>query len=386
MALILSALLYEWHAQERNMEPEAVYELSHTMASFLHVIRPELLPEFAFGWLELASHRFLFPNLLSNRKGENDGWEMVRILVLDAIRFFSSLLSSGNINTGSISATSTISNTVKVYYRGVMCWALLLLHDYSEFISYYAFDFISEIPIFCVQLKNLLLSAFPPHLKLMDPFSPNLNIDQLPESEQDPVMSDLAWTDAEWWKQFLGTGASTLQGWRQQWKGMEKHIPERSTSDKSWKRGLMRWAAWLVWYIAKERKEAMTSFFVFLTVDVLMEDERYYLYQSMANHLRYPNAHTAYYHHMLLYLFRTAPEQSTIREQVTRVLLERLTVNRPHPWGLLVTFIELIRNPVYDFWSHGFTHSSPDMERLFESVARSCMIRRGAIEDGSIVR
>jgi CCR4-Not complex component, Not1 len=26
-----------------------------------------------------------------------------------------------------------------------------------------------------------------------------------------------------------------------------------------------------------------------------------------------------------------------------RVLLERLIVNRPHPWGLLITFIELIK-------------------------------------------
>lgn len=27
------------------------------------------------------------------------------------------------------------------------------------------------------------------------------------------------------------------------------------------------------------------------------------------------------------------------------MLLERLIVNRPHPWGLLITFIELIKNP-----------------------------------------
>jgi len=58
---------------------------------------------------------------------------------------------------------------------------------------------------------------------------------------------------------------------------------------------------------------------------------------------------------------------------VTRVLLERLIVNRPHPWGLLVTFVELIKAPAYGFWGHGFTRCAPDIERLFESVARSCM-------------
>lgn len=37
--------------------------------------------------------------------------------------------------------------------------------------------------------------------------------------------------------------------------------------------------------------------------------------------------------------------QDIIQEQITRVLLERLIVNRPHPWGLLITFIELIKVP-----------------------------------------
>ncbi len=41
--------------------------------------------------------------------------------------------------------------------------------------------------------------------------------------------------------------------------------------------------------------------------------------------------------------------------------------------GLLITFIELIKNPRYSFWSHGFTRIAPEIERLFESVARSCM-------------
>jgi CCR4-NOT transcription complex subunit 1 len=116
--------------------------------------------------------------------------------------------------------------------------------------------------------------------------------------------------------------------------------------------------------------------------------------------------------------------QEIIQEQITRVLLERLIVNRPHPWGLLITFIELIKvirpcplcsimcylfgcgneldsvskfvlfrilfplvitctnylysvfimqNPRYNFWSHSFTRCAPEIEKLFESVARSCM-------------
>ena len=59
---------------------------------------------------------------------------------------------------------------------------------------------------------------------------------------------------------------------------------------------------------------------------------------------------------------------------VFRVLLERLIVNRPHPWGLLITFIELIKNPTFKFWSHEFVHCAPEIQKLFESVARSCMV------------
>lgn len=94
---------------------------------------------------------------------------------------------------------------------------------------------------------------------------------------------------------------------------------------------------------------------------------------AIANQLRFPNSHTHYFSCTLLYLFAECADEA-VKEQITRVLLERLIVNRPHPWGLLITFIELLKNPRYNFWSFGFTRCAPDIERLFESVARSCMI------------
>jgi CCR4-NOT transcription complex subunit 1 len=99
---------------------------------------------------------------------------------------------------------------------------------------------------------------------------------------------------------------------------------------------------------------------------------RFFFLNAVANQLRFPNAHTHYFSCALLYLFSESNSEA-VREQITRVLLERLIVNRPHPWGLLVTFIELIKNPRYNFWGHGFTRCAPDIERLFESVARSCI-------------
>merc|ERR1712028_327178 len=99
---------------------------------------------------------------------------------------------------------------------------------------------------------------------------------------------------------------------------------------------------------------------------------RYHFFNSIANQLRYPNSHTHYYSCVLLYLFAEVGDE-VIKEQITRVLLERLIVHRPHPWGLLITFIELIKNSRYNFWQHKFTHCAEDIKQLFESVARSCM-------------
>lgn len=104
---------------------------------------------------------------------------------------------------------------------------------------------------------------------------------------------------------------------------------------------------------------------------------RYLVINALTNHLRYPNAHTHYFSCTVLSLFADTKDER-IQEQITRVLLERLIVNRPHPWGLLITFIELIKNPKFDFWSHSFTRVAPEIERLFESVARSCMPGAGA--------
>lgn len=55
--------------------------------------------------------------------------------------------------------------------------------------------------------------------------------------------------------------------------------------------------------------------------------------------------------------------ESKLSSSSFRVLLERLIVNRPHPWGLLITFIELIKNPAFKFWSHDFVHCAPEIEK-----------------------
>lgn len=88
----------------------------------------------------------------------------------------------------------------------------------------------------------------------------------------------------------------------------------------------------------------------------------------MILHLRYPNAHTHWFSSLILYLFLEVNDER-FREVVTKVLLERFIVHRPHPWGALVTFIELLRNLKYDFWNKKFIRIGPEVTLLLESVS-----------------
>lgn len=90
----------------------------------------------------------------------------------------------------------------------------------------------------------------------------------------------------------------------------------------------------------------------------------------MVLHLRYPNAHTHWFSSLMLYLFHDI-QVDQFREIMTRVLLERFLVHRPHPWGALVMFIELLRNPKYDFGNQQFIHIAPEVTLLLENVRSS---------------
>lgn len=95
---------------------------------------------------------------------------------------------------------------------------------------------------------------------------------------------------------------------------------------------------------------------------------QHHLLSSIVLHLRYPNAHTHWFSSLLLHLFLEVKDDR-FREVMTKVLLERFIVHRPHPWGALVTFIELLRNPKYDFWSKDFIRIAPEVTLLLESVS-----------------
>ena len=57
-------------------------------------------------------------------------------------------------------------------------------------------------------------------------------------------------------------------------------------------------------------------------------------------HLRFPNQHTHWFSSFLLNTFESSGDE--VRESIVRVLLERVLASKPHPWGLLYTFSQLL--------------------------------------------
>ena len=65
---------------------------------------------------------------------------------------------------------------VHFLYKGTLRVLLVLLHDYPEFLCDYHFSFCDVIPRSCIQIRNIILSAFPRNMRLPDPSTPNLKV------------------------------------------------------------------------------------------------------------------------------------------------------------------------------------------------------------------
>jgi CCR4-NOT transcription complex subunit 1 len=95
----------------------------------------------------------------------------------------------------------------------------------------------------------------------------------------------------------------------------------------------------------------------------------YGLFSCMANQLRYPCSHTNFFASSMLALFDECPVDKPAREICTRVLLERVMAMRPYPWGVVVSFHELLRNKKYRLMSQPFITSDQSIENVFKLFA-----------------
>ncbi|KAI8922013.1 CCR4-Not complex component, Not1-domain-containing protein [Powellomyces hirtus] len=387
---LFSTLLNDLSMYEWDLQPIYIQILS-AMSNTFHTLQPSFLPGFTFSWLQLVSHRFFMPKLLLSENQKF--WPFFQRLLVDLFKFLGPFLRQAE-----------MTETTRLLYRATLRILLVLLHDFPEFLCDYHFSFVDVIPHTCIQLRNLILSAFPRNMRLPDPFTPNLKVDLLPEINQPPhVLSDYTSNlvpnnlkhDIDVYlksrspvsflldlkSRLLATPAQAAAAAALATEASAARFPASTQYNVPAVNALVLYVG--VQAITQTQSKASLGvaaspvthsapmdIFQQLALDLDIEG-RYLLFSAIANQLRYPNSHTHYFSCVLLYLFAEA-NQEVIQEQITRVLIERLVVNRPHPYGLLITFIELIRNPRYNFWDHNnFIRCAPEIERLFGSVAKS---------------
>lgn len=130
------------------------------MKTFMINISPLRCPGFSTAWLEIVS--ILMRNLKKSTEIQIS-YMIVLCEGLKTLRYFDNFDDVWK------------SPTVQRFYKGIMRIFLVLLHDFPEFLSVFNCSFCEEIPKKAIQLRNIILAAFPKTLKLPDPF----NVDEV---------------------------------------------------------------------------------------------------------------------------------------------------------------------------------------------------------------
>lgn len=334
-----SGLLVHINALEAHLG-SCYQSVMMTLSNLIETMQPSNFPGFTTSWMALISHRLLMPKLLMFK--DREGWSTVHRLLLGHLRFLRPFLASG-----------TLDDVGRTLYTGTVRIFLVLLHDFPTFLSVYHHSLCSALPLHCIQLSNLILAAFPLGVRLHDPFVPGFNLENLPESRISPTITSdftnvLEKADVRHPidQAIAGSCQLTLDPIKDR---LTK--PTEPTEGTAYDIPLVNS---LVLYlgvqaIIRVEREAVplydstcTSAMIYKQLINEVEPEgRYLLLVAAVQQLRWTNSHTLWYSSLLIDTFKST-ESEVVKEQVARVFLERLLVQRPHPFGMIYAFIKFL--------------------------------------------
>uniref|UniRef100_A0A2C9KX85 CCR4-Not complex component Not1 C-terminal domain-containing protein n=1 Tax=Biomphalaria glabrata TaxID=6526 RepID=A0A2C9KX85_BIOGL len=170
---IFIMLFIELNAPEPILEA-INFQVLTAFCHVFHILRPAKAPGFAYAWLELISHRVFIGRLLALTPHQK-GWGFYAQLLVDLFKFLGPFLRNAE-----------MTKPMQLLYKGTLRVLLVLLHDFPEFLCDYHYTFCDVIPPNCIQMRNLILSAFPRTMRLPDPFTVNLVVEHLPDINRAP--------------------------------------------------------------------------------------------------------------------------------------------------------------------------------------------------------
>lgn len=218
------------------------------------------------------------------------------------------------------------------------------------------------------QLRNLFLTAKPSaYHDLPDPMTPGLKIERLEEMKRHPVMAqdfDLPLHKAELKDVLIAVlrKSGNIDAAVKQFKatlvdGQASSAVGAPAKDEELINALVPFIGQEALSNLPGRFESGSAPVVFMAklAFSLSYEGRYQLVNAIADQIRYPSTHTDFFCKMMLHLWGSGSideQQRELREQISRVVYERLTVARPHVWGMTLVFIELGQNASYGFWEN----------------------------------
>ncbi|CAH7667572.1 exoribonuclease [Phakopsora pachyrhizi] len=334
-----SSLLVHINALESHLG-SSYQSVMMTMSNLIHSMQPVNFPGFTTSWMALISHRLLMPKLLMFK--DREGWSTVHRLLLGHLRFLQPFL-----------VAKEMTDVGRTLYTGTVRIFLVLLHDFPTFLSVYHHSLCSALPPHCVQLSNLILAAFPLGVRLHDPFVPGFNLETLPDSRLSPtIISDFAVVlEQADVKQVLDKAITfespqlALTSLKDRLASPSK-ISEGSSYDVPFLNSLVLYLGVKAIGSVEEDKPiyepscVSATIFKQLVSDINPEG-RYLLLVAAIQQLRWTNSHTLWFSSLLIDTFLES-QKEVVREQLARVFLERLLVQRPHPFGMIYGFIKFL--------------------------------------------
>jgi CCR4-NOT transcription complex subunit 1 len=367
---LFSSLLCEFDSFDDDLSLSDQEDVIQVFGETLLALEPSRYPGFVFSWVNLVSHRDFMPKLLLLQS--QSGWAI-----------FSDLLESLLLFLGEQLKALQTSPWTREIYQGTIKLLLVMHHDFPEFLASNHIRLCAAVPTPCIQIRNLILTATPSAFtKLPDPLQTGLKMDRIEENHEIPIIKydvELPLREAgllDLIDQALQSGPSEdavahIAHAIHRNSGTETtigYVPIKVDS---------RLIEAIVLYvgmhsIAKAARKRGPVFaqaspdaaLLTMLLHELSGEAKFYFLNSVINQLRFANAHTHYFSQALLEVFGSDlndPEESEIRQQIVRIILERSIGHWPQPWGVIVTVAELLKNKKFMFHELDFIKSAPEV-------------------------
>lgn len=339
------------------------------------------------------------------------GWSSFHRLLVSLLRFLAPFLSKGE-----------MSESIRTIYLGTIRTILVLLHDFPEFLTVYYYSLSDVIPSSCTQLHNLISSAFPLSTKLPDPLRVKAVAGNIPEllSVAPTLLSDFtaALQPAELRSHLERKLQQSVERGMPTGLSDKLFLPEgrQAIANTRYNVPLINSIVMFCGSVAMAQSKAQSGQPAFQAnypsvnllhslVEELDPEGSYLVLSAAATHLRYPNSHSNWFSSWLIHLFnadaggseskkqvkaknggegdkaaglgeRPRQEAEYIKEQIVRVLLERLVAHRPHPFSVISTFVQLLKDE--KFFEHSFVTKSPEVQMLLKNMKNSLTVASSA--------